>query len=109
MTLGRVISPIDAKKTPMTEQDDRPTPVEGVPVTGQNFITLEHILETVHEVLNESRDIKRYSQSACESALKVVSRIPELEKRIDRIVLFQAWFPTALVTVAIIVRIVWLR
>jgi hypothetical protein len=93
----------------MTEQDDRPTPVEGVPVTGQNFITLEHILETVHEVLDSSRAIQKYSKTACDSALKVAARLPELEKRLDRIVLFQAWFPTALVTAAIIVRIVWLR
>jgi len=88
----------------MTE-DDRDTPVDGI--RGQH--ALEEILKTVHEVLNESRDIKLYSQRACESALAIASRVPELEKRIDRIVLFQAWFPTVLVTVAIIVRVLWLR
>lgn len=96
--------------------DDRPTPVDGFHLTGQKAHTLEEILETVTSVLNESRDIKLFSQRACESALAIAAAIPELkkkqealDKRLDRVVMFQAWFPTVLVTVAILARVLWLR
>ena len=90
-------------------EDERKTPVDGFHLTGQKAHTLEEILETVHEVLNESRDIKLYSQRACESALAIAARIPQLEKEVARLRLFQAWFPTDAIAVAIIVRLIWLR
>jgi hypothetical protein len=39
----------------------------------------------------------------------VMAEIPKLRQEIARIRLFQAWFPTAAITLAIIVRLVWLR
>jgi hypothetical protein len=40
-------------------------------------------------------DLKGYCQRICEDSIKFQTQIPDLQRQISRIVLFQAWFPTA--------------
>lgn len=56
------------------------------------------------EMRAEIRDIKVYCQRICDQSLAFQERIPALEKRVDRLALFQAWFPTA----AALAALIWL-
>ncbi len=81
----------------MSIEDDEKTPVEGVwnlhpnavkvspGLTGHEQRKLDDILETVHKVLNESRDIKEYGMRCAETALEAVKQIPMLRSRMNRV------------------------
>lgn len=43
------------------------------------------------------------------ATLQVLAEFPKLERRVTKVRLFQAWFPTVAIASAIIVRLVWLR
>ncbi len=61
------------------------------------------------QLYEEMRDLKLHCMRVADSAMLASAEIPALKAQIRRITLFQAWFPTAAITVAIIVRLLWLR
>lgn len=73
-------------------KSDETTPVNGIQV-----------------LISEVRDLKAHCQRIADQGMLQNEEIPKIHKRIDRVVLFQAWFPTAAITVAIIVRLVFMR
>lgn len=76
-------------------EDDRDTPIEPwnmhpeLPkieeTSPKNLNLIEQILETVQEVLQESRDIKISAQRSCDLAIKAFDKLPKLEKRMRRL------------------------
>lgn len=72
--------------------DSEITPVNGIQVL-------------IHEV----RDLKAQCQRIADTGLLQSQEIPKLRTEMNRLKLFQAWFPTAAITIAIVVRLVFLR
>ena len=70
------------RKTPVEPWNLHPHDVKVSPgLTGQQQRNLEEILSTVHKVLDESRDIKENGQKCADIALKAVSEMPSLKRR----------------------------
>ncbi len=65
--------------------------------------------DTIPAVLKEVRELKSHCQRIADNGQAIIDAVPKLEKRMRRIELFQAWFPTAAITIAIIARVLWLR
>lgn len=65
--------------------------------------------DTIPAVLKEVRELKAHCQRIADNGQKLLDAVPKLEARMRRLELFQAWFPTAAITIAIVVRLVWLR
>lgn len=60
-------------------------------------------------LVSEVRELKAQCQRIADQGLQQNEEIPKLRREMRRLTLFQAWFPTAAITVAIIVRLIWLR
>lgn len=71
---------------------DEVTPVEGIQV-----------------LIREVRELQEQCRRIADNGLLQNAEIPKLQEQMRRLTLFQAWFPTAAITVAIIVRLVFLR
>ncbi len=71
---------------------DEITPVNGIQVL-------------IHEV----RELQSQCKRIADNGMLQNEEIPKLRKEMNKITLFQAWFPTAAISIAIIVRLVFLR
>ena len=71
---------------------DEITPVNGIQIL-------------IHEV----REMQEQCRRIADNGMLQNEELPKLKKRIDRVTLFQAWFPTAAISIAIIVRLVFMR
>lgn len=71
---------------------DETTPVNGIQIL-------------IHEV----RELQAQCRRIADQGMIQNEEIPKLRKEMRRITLFQTWFPTAAITVAIIVKLVFLR
>lgn len=61
------------------------------------------------QLYEEVRDLKIHCMRLADAALVATSEIPRLKEEIRRIKLFQAWFPTAAITVALLIKLLLLR
>jgi len=76
-------------------KDDDKTPVDGK--------------DPMTQLYEEMRDLKIHCMRVADSALLASSEIPKIKAEIRRIKLFQAWFPTAAITVALIAKLLFMR
>lgn len=70
------------------------------PVDGRDPIT---------QLVDEMREMKVHCQKIADSGMLLSQEIPKIQAEIRRIWFFQAWFPTAAITVALIVKLLFLR
>ena len=61
------------------------------------------------QLYDEMRELKLHCIRVGDAALLATAKIPVIERKIRRLELFHAWFPTAAITVALIVRLLFLR
>lgn len=47
------------------------------------------------DMQRDIQDLKGYCHRICEDSIKFQSQIPSIQSQINRLTLFQAWFPTA--------------
>lgn len=88
----------------MFDEDDRPTPVD--PLARD---PMGQLYQDMAAVLAEQAKHTAYLERIASQSLMLHEEIPKLHKRIDRIVMVQAWLPTAAITLALLVRVLFLR
>lgn len=85
-------------------EDNRITPVD--PLAAD---PMAQLYADMAEVLEEQARHTQILKMIASQSMAVHSEVPKLHKRIDRIVTVQAWFPTAAIVLALLVRVLFLR
>ena len=70
------------------------------PIDGRDPIT---------QLVDEMREMKVHCQKIADSGLLMNAELPRLKASLNRVWMFQVWFPTVAITVALLVRILWIK
>ncbi len=63
----------------------------------------------IQVLIHEVRELQAQCKRIADNGMLQNEEIPKLRKEMKKITLFQAWFPTAAISIAIIVRLMFLR
>jgi hypothetical protein len=66
-------------------------------------------VQGIQVLISEVRELKAHCQKIADNGMLLNAEIPKLWKRMHRLELFQAWFPSIAIVLAIVTRFFFLR